>query len=241
MRFRLLRRRLTISAPRMAIRSALPWPLRWLAAAVMLGLCAAVALWVFELGRSIAGPDRQARAELAALRAEVAQLRAQRDQMQQTDSAANSLLTAERSASEKLAGQIRQLEADNRALRDDLGFFEALMPATGSAGLGIRGLQAEAQEGGQMRWQVLVIQAMRNAPAFEGRLELTFTGTTADGHPWRMDLPGGPQLLQLRQYRRMEGVFIPPANVVVKSVSAKIMDGTTTRAEQSATIQSATS
>ena len=45
MRFRLLRRRLTISAPRVAVRSALPWPLRWLMLAVVFGFCAAVALW----------------------------------------------------------------------------------------------------------------------------------------------------------------------------------------------------
>ena len=36
MRFRLLRRRLTVSAPRMAVRSALPWPLRWFLLALML-------------------------------------------------------------------------------------------------------------------------------------------------------------------------------------------------------------
>ena len=40
MRFRLLRRRLTISAPRVAVRNALPWPLRWLLAALLLGFSA---------------------------------------------------------------------------------------------------------------------------------------------------------------------------------------------------------
>lgn len=50
MRFRLLRRRLTISAPRVAVRSALPWPLRWIMLAVVFGFCAAIALWAFEFG-----------------------------------------------------------------------------------------------------------------------------------------------------------------------------------------------
>ena len=35
MRFKLLRRRLTISAPRMAVRSAMPWPLRWAGVAIV--------------------------------------------------------------------------------------------------------------------------------------------------------------------------------------------------------------
>ena len=47
MRFRLLRRRLTISAPRVAVRSALPWPLRWLVLALVMGLSGAAALWAF--------------------------------------------------------------------------------------------------------------------------------------------------------------------------------------------------
>ena len=53
MRFRLLRRRLTINSPRMAVRSALPWPFRWAMAALVFGFCAAIALWAFEFGKVI--------------------------------------------------------------------------------------------------------------------------------------------------------------------------------------------
>jgi hypothetical protein len=56
MRFRLLRR-LTVSAPRMAVRSALPWPFRWACWPGRSGFCAAIALWAFEFGKDIAGLD----------------------------------------------------------------------------------------------------------------------------------------------------------------------------------------
>ena len=65
MRFKLLRRRLTISAPRMKVRSAMPWPLQWAAAAIVLGFCGAIGLWAFELGKELAGVDHDAREELA--------------------------------------------------------------------------------------------------------------------------------------------------------------------------------
>mgnify|MGYP000735789456 CR=1 FL=1 len=55
MRLRLLFRRLTVSAPRMAVRSALPWPFRWAMLAIVLGFCAAIGLWAFEFGKEIAG------------------------------------------------------------------------------------------------------------------------------------------------------------------------------------------
>ncbi|MDO9401216.1 MAG: hypothetical protein Q7T46_07180 [Polaromonas sp.] len=231
MKFRLFRRRLTISSPRMAIRSALPWPLRWALGAVMLGFSAAIALWTFELGVSIAGLDKDAKLELARLREEVAALRMERDKSQSIANTAGSLLTAEKAAQEKMAAQLKQLEADNRMLRDDLGFFEKLLPAGGAESAAIRGLQAEALSDMQIRWQVLVIQPVKNAPVFNGKLELTFNGTLA-GKPWTMGLPGGTQPLQFKQYRRIEGVLDLPPLAVVKTVTAKVVEGTAVRSIQ---------
>ena len=173
MRFRLLRRRLTISAPRMAVRSALPWPLRWLVFAVVLGLCAAVALWAFEFGRSLAGLDAGGREELVQLRSELARLRTDAQQNQTIANTSGSLLLAERSALDQLKLQLRQLEGENRSLREDLGFFEKLIPSSSSDGdLAIRGLQAEQQADATLRWQVLVMRPVKNAAEFSGQLEL---------------------------------------------------------------------
>ncbi|MFY3386511.1 DUF6776 family protein [Paracidovorax sp. MALMAid1276] len=231
MRFRLLRRRLTISAPRVAIRSALPWPFRWMALAVVLGFCAAVALWAFEFGKTIAGVDTVSRQELLQLRAEVARLRDEGSEQQTVAHTAESLLVAERAARDSLVAQVRQLEADNRTLREDLGFFEKLLPAATGDGLAIRGLQAEVLGGMQLRWQVLVIQASRNAPDFNGRLELVLTGTR-DGSAWTQTQPPQGQPLQVKQYRRIEGVLNLPANAVVKTVTARVLEGSTVRTTQ---------
>ena len=232
MRFRLLRRRLTISAPRMAVRSAMPWPFRWLIMAIVLGFCAAVGLWAFEFGKNIAGLDTSGKEELIQLRAEAARLREERDKAQSVANTSGSLLTAERATQEKLAGQIRVLEADNRVLRDDLGFFEKLIPSTGQDGVSIRGLYAEVVGERQLKWQVLVLQPVKNAPEFKGQIELTLTGLL-NGKPWTMALPGGPQALQFRQYRRIEGIVDLPPLAVVKNVSARLVEGTATRAVQS--------
>jgi hypothetical protein len=141
------------------------------------------------------------------------------------------MITTEKAARERLAAQIRQLEAENRALRDDLGFFQKLIPATGAEGVAIRALQAEVLAGTQLRWQVMVIQPQKNAPEFRGKLELNISGTLED-KPWMIELPGGPQALQFRQYRRVEGLVDLPPQAVVKNVSAKVIEGTATRAVQ---------
>src|SRR3990167_7956051 len=206
MRLRLLRRRLTISAPRVAIRSALPWPLRWLALAVVFGFCAAVALWAFEFGKSIAGLDTVSRDELLQLRAEVDRLRAEGQEQQTVAHTAESLLVAERAAKESLMAQVRQLETDNRTLREDLGFFEKLIPAAKAEGLAIRSLQAEVLGGSQ------------------------------DGKPWTQTQPAQGQPLQVKQYRRIEGVLDLPPSAVVKTVTARVLEGSAVRAVQAMTI-----
>lgn len=232
MRFRLLRRRLTISAPRMAVRSAMPWPLRWAGVAIMLGFCAAISLWAFEFGKSIAGLDTGAKEELLRLRDDVAKLRQERDKAQSVFNTSASLITAERTTQERLAMQIKGLEAENRALRDDLGFFEKLIPTSGAEGIAIRGLQAEVLGGTQLKWQVLVMQPGKKAQEFRGKLEMSIGGTL-NGKPWTMQLPGGAQPLQFRQYRRIEGMVDLPALAVVKNVSAQVVEGTATRAVKS--------
>ncbi len=240
MRFRLLRRRLTISAPSMAIRSAMPWPLRWAAAALVLGFCAAIGLWAFELGKDIAGIDDNTKEDLAKLRIEVAQLKDQRDKAQSILNTSGSLLTAEKAAQEKIIAQVKQLESENRSLRDDLGFFEKLIPTGGNEGLAIRGLQAESlNAGSQLKWQVLVIQPTKNAPAFNGKIEITLSGlqggtpgTGAGGKPWSQVAGGAAQTLQFTQYRRLENVIDLPPQVVVKQVSVKVTEGAATRAVQ---------
>lgn len=239
MRLRLLLRRLTVSAPRMAVRSALPWPFRWVILAIVFGFCAAIALWAFEFGKDIAGLERgskeelqQARSQLEVLRAEVLNLKEERNKAQSIANTVDTLMTAEKVAQEKLAAQTRQLEADNQSLRDDLGFFEKLIPTAGVQGIAIRGLQAEVRNEREIKWQVLVIQALKNPPEFSGRLELTFTGVL-NGKPWAAALPGGAQAFKLKQYGRIEGVFELPPQAVIKGVTAKVLDGSVTKAVQS--------
>jgi hypothetical protein len=239
MRLRLLLRRLTVSAPRMAVRSALPWPFRWVVLAIVFGFCAAIALWAFEFGKDIAGLERgskeelqQARSQLEVLRAEVLNLKEERNKAQSIANTVDTLMTSEKVAQEKLAVQAKQLEADNQSLRDDLGFFEKLIPTAGVQGIAIRGLQAEVRNEREIKWQVLVIQALKNPPEFSGRLELTFTGVL-NGKPWAAALPGGAQAFKLKQYGRIEGVFELPPQAVIKGVTAKVLDGSVTKAVQS--------
>ena len=222
----------------MTVRSTFPWPVRWAGAALVIGFCAAIGLWAFELGRGLAGLDSGNQTELIRLREEVLSLKeslaaaiAQRDQAQSVANTAGTLVAAEKGASEKLIAQLKQNETENRSLRDDLGFFERLVPSLGSDGLSIRGLQADAQADGKLKWQVLVIQANKGAKEFKGKLEVTFTGTL-NGKPWTGTLVNGSMPITVGQYGRIQGVFDTPSQVIIKALSAKVLDGSTIKATQ---------
>ena len=206
----------------MIVRSHLPWPLRWAAFAVMLGFSAALALWAFELGKDLAGLDRGDKEELVRIRAEMIQLHASHAQATQVANTADSLLKTERAAQERLAQQVRQLEADKQSLRADLSFYERLLPST-AEGLQVRGLQAQVGTPGQLKYQLLVVQNGKSITEFKGRYDVLLSGVL-DGKPWSQSLPNGPQALQMRQVTRVEGLIDHPSAAVIKTVQVRVMD-----------------
>lgn len=206
----------------MIVRSHLPWPLRWALFALMLGFSAALSLWAFEFGRDIAGLDRGDREALGRLRAELSGLRIDHAQARQVADTAESLLKTERAAQERLAQQVRQLEADKQALQADLGFYERLLPPSG-AGLQVRGLQAELKSPGQLHYQMVVVQHGKDRAEFVGRYELLLTGMR-EGRAWTQSTPAGPQILKIRQVTRVEGDVAYPEDAVLKTVQVRVMD-----------------
>lgn len=223
MRLKLLRRRLSVSAPRMIVRSRLPWPVRWAVVAVSLGLSAAFALWAFEFGKGLAGIDRSSREELVVLREQVRTLTEERERAVSVANAAEGLLKAERASHGKLAEQLKQAEAEVLRLRADLGFFEKLLPATGGEDLAIRGLQVDPRGPGTLRLQVLMIRAGRQDAEFVGRCAVTLTGTL-DGRPWTEEVRLASPQVRMRQYARVEHLLNFSEAAVVKGVQVRVLD-----------------
>ena len=63
----------------------------------------------------------------------------------------------------------------------------------------------------------------KNLPTFNGRYDVTLTGTL-DGKAWSFSPPAGAKPLQLKQYLRLDGMLEHAQEAVVKSVSVRVMD-----------------
>ena len=67
------------------------------------------------------------------------------------------------------------------------------------------------------------MQAGKTLPEFNGRYDITLSGTL-DGKPWNFTPPGGPKPLQMKQYLRVEGMIDHPPQAVVKTIQVRVMD-----------------
>ena len=202
----------------------MPWPLRWAFSALILGFSAALALWAFEFGKEIAGLEQPAQQELNRMKQEVSQLGQERDKAISIANTAESLLNTEKAAQRHLVQQLKKSEAENMTLKSDLGFFERLLPAPSSSNLAIRALQVEAQAAGNLRFQLLLMQAGKSPAEFKGRYEITLTGSL-DGKPWTYEAPKSNNPLNFKQYLRVDGNVSYPAPATVKTLQLKVVDG----------------
>jgi hypothetical protein len=86
-----------------------------------------------------------------------------------------------------MASQIRQLEVENRSMRDDLEQLWRLIPAGGGRG-GCHRLQAEMLSATQLKAGT-GDPAGQGCADFNGSLELTLSGMQGD-KPWTMTIAG---------------------------------------------------
>ncbi len=234
-------RRWSISPARMTIKNHLPWPLRVLVIAVVLGLSAAIAMWTYDLGRSFTGFKPAATAEqVLALQAQVTEVSEERDRFQTTVNAAESQLNIERSLQAQLNRQIKTLESENVKLKDDLSFFESLLPTnTGAEGISIRRFKVEMAEPAQLRYRLLLMQGGKLVSDFTGNYQLVVT-LVQEGKSAMMTFPKSDATdkfkLSFKHYQRVEGVLALPEGATVKSVQIKVLERGAMRAQQSANL-----
>lgn len=246
-RFKRLRQRFGISAPKVAVRTHLPWYLRWLLLAVLLAFSVALAAWMYDAGRRFAGFDRsEVQEELAGMRSEQERTRGELLRLRAIANAADSKLAIERSAQLQLAQQMRSLELENARLREDLAIFESLLSVDTrtTQALNIQRFKVEPDGlPGEYRYRMLLLTGnRRDRGEFQGRMELV-VGVRQDGRDAMIILPDKGAVdapgfkLSFRNFSRVEGTFRVDPKARVSTVQVRIFE---TGAAQAKATQSVT-
>ena len=227
----------------MTIKRHFHWSLKVLIVVVAVALAGAAAFLAYDLGRSFTGFDPGASQQrIVQLEQQVQQLSRERDRLSGIVNAADSSLNIERSAQQQLALQVKNLSASNAQLKEDLAFFESLLPtATGPAGISIRRLTLEMAAPGQLRYRLLVMQGGRELRDFSGALQLAVTISVAGQksvllYPEEKSAQAASFTLQFKHYQRVDGVLTLPAGATVEKVEARVLQQGKIRAHQSANL-----
>jgi len=243
MKWKLFLRSLSISAPRVTVRSKAPWPLRAFMGFFILAVAAAAGVALYEYGRQFAGPDPRVLMEhIERLKIQLADAKADRDRFAAAAAVYESQIEVGRSAQEKLAQQIAILEAESGRLREDLSFFESLLPTEGvsNAGIVIRSfrVQPETVAGAtnELRYRLLVQQSGKPKHDFVGSVQLEINYMQGARRA-TLHVPGQQEAahlqLSFRHYQRVEGTFALPTGATAKSVQVRIVSGGKTQVQQS--------
>jgi uncharacterized protein DUF6776 len=233
-RWKLIRQRFGIAAPRVEVHTQIPWYWRWVGIAILLGVAAAAASWIYDAGRRFAGFDRsevvqelqRAQGELDAARAELSRLRA-------IANAADSRVSIERTAQQKLAQQVRALEQELSRVREELGMVEQMLTSEErhTQTLAIYRFKVEPDVlPGEYRYRLLLLTPTdRRGRDFNGRLELVVNlqegGQSAMmSFPEPGDAAAAAFRLTFKYFRRVEGTFRVNPKAKVESVQVRVYE-----------------
>jgi hypothetical protein len=236
-----LRQRFGIAAPKVAVRTHMPWYLRWLGVAVLLAFSGVLAVWMYDAGRRFAGFDRSEIAEeLSAAKSELASVREELARLRAATNSSDSKLSIERTAQQKLAQQIKALEQENARVREELAIFESMLSSENANVAPLSVLRFKVDPDvlpGEYRYRVLLLAAgPRRGKDFQGRLELVVS-LTEGGRGAMITVPGSGDpdsaafRLGFKHFQRVEGVFRVSPKAKVASVQVRVYEGAATDAK----------
>jgi hypothetical protein len=222
-----------IAAPRVAVRTAIAWYWRWLG---LLALALVVIMFsraTYDFGKKFAGFDQnEADREVQRLSEANAKLELEVARLGGNLAQAERQLQMERATYADLVKQVRALTDENADLKEDVAFFQTLMPSGGKDG-GVavnRFLVQNDALPGEYRYRLLLTQTGQRNKDFQGRLQFV-VNLQQDGRKTVMALPAEDDKeargfkLNFRFYQRVEGTFRVTPGTTVKSMQVRVLEG----------------
>lgn len=238
---RRLRSRFGIAAPRLTVRTHVPW--HWRAASVIIITAASLALagWIYDAGRTIAGFKSSA---MDTLKSRLSEQEAELKQLRASVSSTLARLQIEQAAQAQFKKHAAELEEENIRLKEELAVFENMAQGRGVEGsLAISRLRVEpAGENGYGYAMLVTRQQSRKDSEFRGQLQFLLNIQQA-GRSAMITLPApGDQQeaaryqVAFRNFHRLAGRFRIPEGAQLISVEARLVHDGSVKATQRITL-----
>ncbi len=231
-KLRLLKRKFSIAAPRLAVRPHRPWYVRW-GLAIPVVLLLGWLLWgAYTKGLEFAGFHfAQTEDELTTLRQQTTTLREDNTRLNSKLVEVERQMQMELAANAELAQQLKSLNDEKAHLDEDLEFYKNMTES------GVRQEKLTIQRlkvvqdtlPGEYHCSLLLVQGGQRPKDFHGRLQLVINGMRA-GQKSVVVVPGdkSPQVgayqLDFKYYQRVERSFTLPAGMSFESLQVRIYE-----------------
>lgn len=225
-------------ASKMTISQHVPWPIKFAFIAAVIGVGGAIAMWTYEMGRNFAFGPKFSPELVTSLQEQVNKLTEEREKLMSGAATIESQQAIEKSVQKQLTDQITSLTTENNKLKEDLAFFESLMPsANRPQGITLQNAKIEMAAPGQLRYRALVMQGGKAVRDFSGEMHISLT-LVQGGKPVMMEFPDAKAgesaklKLSFKHYQRIEGQISLPEGASVKNVQMTVLEKGELRAKQ---------
>ena len=235
---RRIKRKFSISAPRLAVRPHVPWYVRWAITLPFVLAAGGVVWWAYDTGLALAGFHRgQTERELAQLREQIAALKSENANLASQAASFERQAQIEHAANLETVRQLKGLNEENARIQEDLAFFQNL-PLSGmrQGELSMHRFKIERDTlPGEYRYHLLLVRSGQlRAKEFQGNLQLlvnaqhngektviVFPQENADPRNVAED---AAYKLNFKYYQRVEHGFRLPPDVEVESVQVRVFE-----------------
>ena len=212
------------------VTAHVPWYMRWM---VMLGIGAAIigASWAtYHFGSEFAGFRKsEIEGEMKRLNEVTAKQETELAEVRKTLAISESQRKIESATYGDLAKQVKSLAAENAALKDDLAFFQSLLPVPGkddAVAINRFKLEPDAMPG-EYRYRMLLVQGGQRPGDFQGHIQLVISAQQGAQKvvltlPPENDAKSPQFQLNFKSFQRVEGTFRVDAGTVVKNIQVRV-------------------
>lgn len=215
-----------------SIRPDLPWYWRSsIVSAVAIAFLAA-GYGMYELGRRLGGSySKDDERERGELRVRVSSLEAELSQLRALAFSSDSRLQVEKTAQSQLASQLKMVEEENARMKEELAFFETIVPGGTDDRLTIHRFRVEPNGvPGEYRYRLLVLAGTaREGREFNGSVQLVLNTQREERNsvitlPENRGSPDPSYKLRFKRMQRVEGSFRVDPGVKVRGVQIRVLE-----------------
>lgn len=228
LRLRKFRRRFGITAPKLVVRSHVPW--LWLALPALLVVMLVSTLFGLVIQRNEAGEMGR---EVRMLRLQLQEYGEELNSLRSTAATGQNAVSIERATHQQLLARIQNLERENGVLKEEILLFERVIPVVGEeAVVRIENFRVMHDGKGRYRYRILLaFQPDKQNSEFRGHLQLA-VAFISDGKDHQLLFPEkrgatSEYQLELKHFLRREGTFDLPQSAQIKAVEARVLQGDT--------------